>query len=222
MTSNQQVALSLLFWTYARQLYSIRTPPNYKRTRLIIHCFYRKLGGKTKRGWELQCRYACSRLVRWTCVWNATTAMHNARVIRKKRKAKHMHNGISSLLTDGASWWHNNGVGESYTQHTENESRGVEQRDRKKKEIRMKIRNEWGGIGFSSHDVWGGVGAQSPKGGENAWPSGDKAPSGNVEGGGGEGNKYQRRHRLNDLSVADGTTVTHSDRFTCMLGPHAI
>lgn len=45
-------------------------------------------------------------------------------------------------------------------------------------------------------------------------------PSGNVRGG--EGNKYQRRHRLNDLSVADGTTVTHSNRFTCMLGPHAI
>lgn len=68
-----------------------------------------------------------------TCVWS-------------KKRERHAQ-WVQLLLTHGASWWHNNGVGEINTQHREKDSRGVEQRDRK---IRMKIRNGWGGVGFSS------------------------------------------------------------------------
>lgn len=102
----------------------------------------------------------------------------------KKRKAKHMHNGISSLLTDGASWWHNNGVGESYTQHIENGSRGVEQRDRKKinqNENQKWMRWNWL---FQPWRLRRGGGSVTERWWECMDLGGDKAPSGNVGGGG--------------------------------------
>lgn len=59
-------------------------------------------------------------------------------VIKNRKRALHAQ-WDQPLLTNGASWWHNNGVGENNTQHREKDSRGVEQRDRKRKKRKSEM-----------------------------------------------------------------------------------
>lgn len=128
------------------------------------------------------------------CLWNATTVHAYMFVIRNKKRATHAQ-WDQLLLTNGASWWHNNGVGEINTQHRENGSRGVEQRDRKKKNENQKwMRWNW----VSSHEVQGGHGWSSVT--KSRWWHGPQGKStlatlrGRVT--------NAKNHWLNNLSVA--------------------
>lgn len=56
--------------------------------------------------------------------------------------------GSALLLTDGASWWHDNGAGEIYAQRTENESgRRSRTGGDRKKEWKSEM-NDGGNLGF--------------------------------------------------------------------------
>lgn len=109
----------------------------------------------------------------WICMFNISlmnvfVECHNDSacilymcVIKNKNRATHAH-WDQLLLTNRASWWHNNDVGEINTQHREKEGTGAEQRDRKRKEWKSEM-NEME-LGFHPWNSGGGV--QSPKAGD--------------------------------------------------------